>query len=666
MKKQPKETDGQQAARPVEAEPVLNTELAEVRETEKTPAKKTGNIFIGTLNVITGPMKQLTDPVKKICYEPLQLHWEERYKKKYAHHASKMLILDLVLLFTVGALAVGGIFAYFVLPVLPTAKLVELNVLAPKRIVSGEISNLIISYRNETGSELANAELKVRLPDGFVEAEALGKTGAATTQAKTDSASDGIKTIAVGSIKPHGLGEVRIRGAVFAPVGTKVTLSSELVYWEEGRSEPSRNATFTNWLVEDAVLQLAFRSPDQVVRGRQVAVTITYANQTEETIDAVVIKLTPPDDFRVTGAVPQYGDRYEWRINNLAGGAKGSITVYGFLLAGAAKQAIPNFSARGYLLLGGKQLIVQEVRANLEAQATGFSLGQELTEPASKTSLDPGEQVTVTVRYRNGGNKPIHNLKIWVEPTPQFLAETKSFTWDTSNEAKLMRIEPGESGEVIASFKIKEIIGASDVGADGRPMMEIAARAQYFMDDDLTDPIFADTAVISLPITTKLAIDASAIYYSKDGDQLGIGPLPPQVGETTKYWVFIQITNTTNTVKEALLETWLPENVGWTGRYSVTAGASMAHLPTNGRILWEIGDIPANASSAGTKVGASFEVELTPTKADAGTAPLLLKEVMLSGVDAVTQTKVRATAPAVTTAIPFGPEAARTGVVVKK
>ena len=50
-----------------------------------------------------------------------------------------------------------------------------------------------------------------------------------------------------------------------------------------------------------------------------------------------------------------------------------------------------------------------------------------------------------------------------------------------------------------------------------------------------------------LPVATEVAMQNSIRYYTEEGDQLGRGPLPPQVGETTKYWVFVQITNTTNT-----------------------------------------------------------------------------------------------------------------------
>jgi len=656
-----------------EAEPVASTELAKVRDEEKAVAAapaKNGNIFIGTLNVFAQPMKTIMDPVKKVCYEPLQLHWEEKYRKKYPRTAHWILALDLFLLFVVGALIVGGIFAYFVMPAFPQPQSVSLTVLSPKTIKSGAPITFTVAYSNETDGRLAGAELGMRLPDGFIEDEPAA--GGGSPDAQPAPAANGTttapltKNYRLGSLEPHGRGEVRVSGTVYGPVGTEKTLVSELYFWKEGDTTPTRVSDYNNWLVQDSVLGLNFRMEDEVIRGRQNAVTISYANQSEETIPALVIRLTMPDDFTVTGASPRMTGRHEWTISDLDAGAKGAVTVYGVLKAGGGKNAVPNFTVRGYLVRDGARQLVQEIRQNMAALGTGFELSQDIGKPGGKLALAPDERTEVTIHYRNGGAKAINNLTISLRPTSRYLEQpAKVYSWGPAAKPELARLEPGQSGTITAELHVRPDIDAAVLGGDSTAVMDITSEAEYFLEDEPSKPIYADTAVLSLPISTLLTIKAAALYHTKDGEQLGVGPVPPQAGQTTRYWVFIQITNTTSEISNAAFEARLPENVSWTGRYSVTSGQAMTFLPATRQIVWEAGTIPPYANGGGTRVGASFEVAVTPAKEDAGSVPVLVENIKLNGLDSLTEMKLFTAAPNVTTEVPFGTDAAKAGKVVK-
>jgi hypothetical protein len=170
------------------------------------------------------------------------------------------------------------------------------------------------------------------------------------------------------------------------------------------------------------------------------------------------------------------------------------------------------------------------------------------------------------------------------------------------------------------------------------------------------------TALTTIPISSLLEVKAAAFYYTKDGEQLGVGPLPPKVGERTKYRVVAYITNTTNDVEDAWFEAYLPPNVEWTGRYSVTAGESMDYFPSTGRVRWKVGTINAH-TDVSARIGASFEVALTPTEADAGASPLLVGKIVVTGVDSGTGAKIEAISRDITTALEFDTLAAGKGVV---
>ncbi|MDD5251658.1 MAG: hypothetical protein PHT12_03410 [Patescibacteria group bacterium] len=650
--------------------PVPIEELATVRAEENGKKGRRGNnFFIGTLNVFSGLTQPFADPMRKVCYEPFQTHWEERYRKRYPRHGGKLLILDLTLLAVFGALLVGGLFSYFVLPIFPQPQIVSLTVLSPQKVVSGQPTDFIISYRNETGSPLASAELKVNLPEGFVPDEPAGaqeENAAANTAAPTNVQGEETtsQTFPIGDLKPFGQGEIRLKGTIFLPIGLKTTLAAEFIYWREGESSPTRQAVYNEWLIEDSLLDVGLRTEDEILRGRQNSFAVTYVNNGDTPIDAV-IRLTTPDDFVLTGAQPTMTGANEWRLRGIEPGARGSIDVYGILRANGARGAEPNFTVRGYLLRDGSRYLTQETRQSVATLTTGFEIGQEVAEPAGSTSLKPGQEVAVTVRYRNGGDQPIENLKITVQPTERYVAMTpdEQLAWDKETTPELRKVAPGTEGEITAHFRVRPDINPELIGADPFPLMEIKTYAEYSTPEQPTKPVHAEAAALTLPITTDLQAHAAAFYYTQDGDQVGVGPLPPRVGQTTKYRIVLQALNSTNAVHDARLEAVLPPGVEWTGVFSVTQGEPLVRLPVENRIQWEIGEVAAGATGPAAPT-ASFEVSLTPTPNEVGTVPTLLKDIVISGLDAVTDVKVRGMAPAVTADLPLDEKASGTGTVM--
>ena len=196
-------------------------------------------------------------------------------------------------------------------------------------------------------------------------------------------------------------------------------------------------------------------------------------------------------------------------------------------------------------------------------------------------------------------------------------------------------------------------------------MLHLSTTATYTLPDEPTNPLTVDTAPVDLPIATFTSIQAAGLYYTKDGDQIGVGPLPPKVGETTKYRVFFDVANSSGEADGVTVEATLPSNVAWTGKYSVNAGQAIDWLPSTRTVRWEIGTLAPYTNSEGEHLGASFEVALTPHTEDAGAAPTLVTGITLSGKDATTGLTLHAEAESITTDLPFDKRAIGKGAVEK-
>jgi hypothetical protein len=237
--------------------------------------------------------------------------------------------------------------------------------------------------------------------------------------------------------------------------------------------------------------------------------------------------------------------------------------------------------------------------------------------------------------------------------------------WNAQNTPELATVAPGQSGEFTATLRIKKTIEPALLAGDVAPALQLAAEATYTLENDALRPVREDTPRIPLTIATRASIDAAALYYTTDGEQLGIGPLPPKVGVTTKYRVIVFIANTTSDITDAVFEAALPPSVAWTGKYSVNAGEAFDYLPLRGVIRWNIGRVQKHASSVGPRIGASFEVAVTPTSTELGNIMTILTNMHLSGKDEATGVKVYAAHPDITTDLTRDEHAKNKGTVVK-
>jgi hypothetical protein len=107
-----------------------------------------------------------------------------------------------------------------------------------------------------------------------------------------------------------------------------------------------------------------------------------------------------------------------------------------------------------------------------------------------------------------------------------------------------------------------------------------------------------------------------------------------------------------NAVANAVVTATLPSYVRWTGAVS-PQGANVSYDSTTRAITWRIGDVPAATSGSAREV--AFQVALTPSVSQAGTAPVILGEARISGADRFTGTTVSSVRPALTTRITTDP-----------
>ncbi|PLX28252.1 hypothetical protein C0581_02860 [Candidatus Parcubacteria bacterium] len=279
----------------------------------------------------------------------------------------------------------------------------------------------------------------------------------------------------------------------------------------------------------------------------------------------------------------------------------------------------------------------------------------------------PNETPTLTIQMRNDSNVSLSNLTLNI-PVPTSIVDIRKFTnlnggsisnnivtLSQKNILSLSHINPGE----VISFPLLVPIKYSPTGGTD---------LELFLSPDILGYVSGlskaqyKTSVESshIAIGTQLLVTNELRYYTNEGDQLGRGPLPLQVGKETKYWAMAQITNTTSRVENVSYSASLPSHVSWTGKTSVTHGADVSYNPATRVVSWSLSGLPAH-----TTAGIYFELSITPSDSQRGTSPILLQNMSLSTTDSYIGTPITRSSPNLDTSIPTDTIGKQKGILVQ-
>ena len=154
------------------------------------------------------------------------------------------------------------------------------------------------------------------------------------------------------------------------------------------------------------------------------------------------------------------------------------------------------------------------------------------------------------------------------------------------------------------------------------------------------------------PPQADLIFKALAKYTLPEGDQIGLGPLPPRVGEKTRYWIFFSATAERNDFTELQAKGFLGDNVRLTGRIFANSNYTIKYNESDNSLVWTVNEL--KSSELMPLIGA-VEIEFTPTADQIGQPANLVKQIVMEAINPKTKQKIIKTADNLTTAITEDP-----------
>lgn len=578
----------------------------------------------------------------KSLYNFFHRHYHTRYHGIY-RHAKQLFIFDLALLGVAILMLGAGLFFFFWKPGI--TDLIDVTItLGEQRVRSGETVKATITYTNRSKVKINDTVLALRLPGGFM-----------VDRDKTpETLFSKNNTFTLEPLPPGASGQVELHGVVWAEPGSQDRILASLSYVPENKEE--REQKLSTYLVNlpESVLASKLTIATSTLPNRPLAFTYTLRNNAENELGPITI----------TSNLPLQGVATKDLKNiTLKGGEEKVITGEVRLPARPRDQKVQISSSITVGNYAFKQTVEDKAVAIVTPQM--YSKARLLK---TVSYIEPGQELPVEITWRNSGEFSLRNPRIRVSFTPgtvdvrrtarenHFKSDGNSLIIDSNARTSLADGSPGNSDAftftlyLLSSFTPGTAAGAA---FEIRPTVEAeieAVSGQTFTQEGEK----ADA-----PLATDLSLRTEVRYFTPEGDQLGRGPLPPTVGETTKYWVFVQAFNTTNPVRDASFRTTLMPGIDFTGKQSVTIGPQLSYDGGSKTVSWSYRELPANSQT-----GLYFEVAVTPNPEQVGKTLQLTRNLNFFATDSVVGKEFSLSRAGLSNVLPGNDRGAASGAAV--
>lgn len=539
--------------------------------------------------------------------EKLKRRWNVRYKFNNKHLVMDAIIAGIVLtLVGLNIFWLYGGFHYF-------SDKLELNIFVnEKEFVSGQKVAFNIEYNNKNKYELEEAVLSLVLPDNFA-LENVDRAGYDYDH----------NIVKLGDLASGANGSIEVKGQLIGSVGDEQILAANVNYFKTDKKGNRLWGQFTNnvyrkILITRSYVDFSASLPEKLVLGQYLALKI---------------RLTNTSDFLHYKSLLLKADGHEFTIKNLAPGKSEELEITTTVKGeGKYHPEATLFWERGSFFL-----LQKKVEFNIPIIQSKFSVVSSIN---NGEAANPGEEVEIILAYGNNGKFTIENAEVHLVFYGDYwnLKQTDGevgkiagddilgyeMVWTFKELPKLALVQPNEGGEIRFKVGTKNYAGKSnDFSLRTRADLKYKLNGQAVI-------VFGE--LIETKLNSNLSVKAYPVYYTASGDQLGRGPLPPKVGQETKYWVFFQLVNDINPVENVMVKIISEGNVVFTGKSNVPVGDPVEINDSARMLTWKISQIPVNPEG----IGFAVEVAIVPTLPEWNTYPLLFSSMNISGLDSKT------------------------------
>lgn len=524
----------------------------------------------------------------------------------------------------------------------------------PTTIAGGDTVPLTLAITNRNPVTIEDAVLEIAFPEGTRNADNVLKPYPRYLET-------------IGTLRSGETITRSIRAVVFGGAGENLELPVSLSF-----GAPGTNAVFVKkasyaLAVSSTPLSLSVETLAETVSGKPLTVTLTVRSNAQVPLSNVVVAGALPFGFAVqSSSVPMSGSAF--LLGTLNPGATKTITLSGTLSGQNSETRVFRFTLGTANTPGDTAIAVtymtQDATVAIAAPflTTSLSLGGK---PLNNAVISAGTQQTVTLTYANTLATSITNATIAIAlsggaidynsirtTTGFYRSSDRTIVFSRDTDPSFTSLAPGASGIGTFSFTT---LPASSAGRSPQLSFTISVSGTRVGQANVPETVSA-SSVQTAKVATSVGLSALALRNS--GPFTNTGPIPPRADEPTTYTIQWSLTNPGSAIGGSSVSATLPGYVTYTGKTS--GNGSISYDSSARRVTWNAGDLPQGGSAQ-----AAFQVSLTPSSSQKGSAPRLTESALFSGFDRFAGIQVSASAEALTTETSSDPGYSSTNATVQ-
>ncbi|MFA5998330.1 MAG: hypothetical protein WC814_03030 [Candidatus Paceibacterota bacterium] len=568
--------------------------------------------------------------------------WEERplqsVSQKGERHVRLAGIFFIVaFLFFLVSVGTAGYFFYFGGNTVSVDK-VLIDVQGPTTIAGGDTVPLSLTITNTNPAAIDNATVEVTFPSGTRSADNLLQTYPRYTE--------NLGTIASGATITRS-----IKAVVFGGAGQTLDLPISLSYGTTGSNAVFVKKSSFALAISSTPLSVSVDTLSETVSGKPLTLVLTVRSNATVALEHVVLAGTLPFGFSVvSSSLPMNNSSFY--LGTIAPGASKQITLVGTLLGQDKEQRVFHFTV-GTANTPTEQTpavayMTQDATVTIAAPFINTTLALN-GDTSANAVITPGSRQSVTLSYANTLATNVANATIAIalsgsaidynsiQTTNGFYRSAdRTIVFSRDTDSSLAVLAPGASG--IGAFTFSTL-PAGTLSSSPTVSFTISVSGTRIGQSNVPEEVSA-SATKTARVVTVVALSATSLHTA--GALPNSGPVPPRANQATTYTVVLNVQNRGSAVAGGIATTILPSYVSYTDRTSGTG--TFSYNSASRTVSWNTGDLAQGGSAQG-----SFQVSLTPSISQKGTAPALTGPVSFSGFDRFAGVQVTAEAEPATT-----------------
>lgn len=572
----------------------------------------------------------------------------------------------------------GGSFLFFIIAIgvawyifsqgtnVISDKNIEIAVKGPVSLKAGDELDLQIALTNKNSTSIDQAEMTTVWPAGSRDPDNAAKQFTSTVQK-------------IGLINAGETVNVVAKAIVFGKENDELEVKLNLGYHLTGSNTLFAKEATYRFKINASPVDLSVIIPAEINSNQELNLNLKISANSDKPLNNVLLEVVYPPGFQFKSAsVPPTYDSRKWLLGDLLPGVERVINIKG-VIEGQSEE-LKSFEVRTGIKDTNQEQTIAVLyndffrTLTIKKSFLGLAFSEKNLSGDTPFTLKSTSLGGYVIDWVNNLPVKIKDVQIVAHLTGDVLNKQSivaeggyyssvdnTVTWDKHTKAELESVEPGATGQLNLSFASLPLL------ANGKNF----TNPQIYIDITITGVRVSEgfsNEKVQTDLSRIVKIDSDVLFTAKtfyrDGPLTNTGPLPPQVDKPTTYTLTWSLQNSSNDVKNSIIETSLPLGVEWLGATSPTT-ETVNYDSQSRKVVWDLGFVKTGTGVSLARRTASFQISFTPSINQIDNVAKLTGVLVFRGVDTFSGSSLLLQQDAMTTLPNDAETKDRDGMVVR-